>query len=128
MGDLIGDGAAWLAGVQKSHVSRLVDYVTAAGTVEDVAATIGAIEQPVDQAGVMNLLAQTREFIIHAADLILDEAQIVPQRGHQIRDTDDDGTVHIYQVTSPGESGDVWRWGDPNRIRRIIHTTYIGVD
>jgi len=128
MGDLIGDGASWLAGVQKSHVSRLVDYVTPGGTIEDVAATIGAIGQPVEQAGAMNLLAQTREFIIDAADLTIDDAVIVPQRGHQIKDTDDEGTVHIYQVCAPGDSGDVWRWGDGSFIRRIIHTTRIGTE
>ena len=118
MPDLIANGAAWLAGQRKAHLSKEIAYVNGA-TATNVLATIGKSEfEVVGEGGVMERI-ESRDFIVATADLLQ-----TPARGDQIRETVGD-TVFVFEVMAPVQSAPPWRWADAQRTAYRIHTRLV---
>lgn len=87
MPDLLRTGSDWLADKLKEHASRPVVYRRGAVEVT-VQATIGRTLLKLDDGyGGVRMEWTDRDFLIHAADLVLGTATVLPERGDTIRET-----------------------------------------
>lgn len=120
MGDLIESGVGWLKDKLKAHASRQVVYRR--GTIQtSVQATVGrTLLRLSDSYGQVRMVWTDRDFLIPAADLILDGNPTLPRRGDEIVETVGSET-HVYVVLAPGDEPE-WRWSDPYKTVLRIHT------
>jgi hypothetical protein len=126
MPDLLRTGSDWLADMLKEHASRPVVYRRGAVEVT-VQATIGRTLLKLDDGyGGVRMEWTDRDFLIHAADLVLGTATALPERGDTIRETQGDKTL-VYEVMAPGKEP-AWRWSDVYRKVLRIHTKQVGVE
>lgn len=122
MGNLLADGAAWLSGQRHAHLASTVVYERGVHSVE-AAATIGrTVFEVADEAGFISRI-ESRDFIVRAADLVLNGAAVLPQRGDRVRETVGP-RVFVYEVLSPAGE-DVWRFSDPQRTDVRVHTKFV---
>jgi hypothetical protein len=92
-----------------------------------VQATIGRTLLKLDDGyGGVRMEWTDRDFLIHAADLILGGEPTLPARGDLIRETDS-GVTYVYEVMAPGNEPP-WRWSDVYRQVLRIHTKQIAVE
>ncbi len=129
MADLIQNGLAWLDGQRHAHLTQPVLYVrdeeSASHTVE-LQATIGRTEfEQVDELGMVRKL-QSRDFLIRAADLVLDGALTLPRAGDRIRETVGAQTF-VYEAMAPGAEPP-WRYSDPYRRALRVHTKHVATE
>jgi len=118
MTDLIQTGVAWLDVQRKAYLSRLVTYQRGLDSVS-VGATLGTFEEEgFDESG---SIIRTRriDFIMTAADLILDGAVVKPIPGDRIVDGTD--TYEVMAVIS----GEHYRVADSSGLMVRIHTRLI---
>ena len=66
-----------------------------------------------------------RDYLIDAEDLVLAGAQVQPQAGDRIEETDDTGAVWVHEVVKPGGNEQEWRWHDRGRRTYRIHTKFL---
>src|SRR5262245_38314125 len=126
MADLLQTGSDWLADQLKTHASRQVVYRRGPQQVA-VQATIGRTLLKLDDGyGGVRMEWTDRDFLIHAADLVLSGAPVLPERAYLIRETVGAATV-IYEVMAPGREP-AWRWSDAYRKLLRIHTKQIGTE
>jgi hypothetical protein len=126
MSDLLQTGTEWLADQLKTHASRQVVYRRGADEVA-VQTTVGrTLLKLGDDYGGVRMEWTDRDFLIHAADLVLGGTVVLPERGDQIRETQGTKTF-VYEVMAPGKEPP-WRWSDPHRKMLRIHTKQIGVE
>jgi len=124
--DLLHFGSDWLADQLKAHASRPVVYRRGAQQAT-VQATIGRTLLRLDDGyGGVRMEWTDRDFLIHAADLVLGGLVTLPQRGDQIRETQGGRTV-VYEVMAPGKEPP-WRWSDVFRKVLRIHVKQIAVE
>ncbi len=124
MPDILQFGSDWLAEKLKAHASRPVVYRRGAVEVT-VQATIGRTLLKLDDGyGGVRLEWTDRDFLIHAADLVLGSATVLPERGDVIREMVGDRTL-VYEVMAPGKEPP-WRWSDVYRKVLRIHTKLVG--
>jgi hypothetical protein len=89
-----------------------------------VRATVGATEFTRDDGSGQAVVFHSTDFIVDAADLVINEARITPQRGDKIvRGTLEDGTVHEL-MNDPGTQS--WRYADAYRRTFRVHTKQTG--
>jgi hypothetical protein len=124
MADLLETASHWLEEKRTQHLSRTVTYQRGADTV-DVPASIGRTTFEVDDGYGIVQKWESRDFLILAADLVLNGSQTLPQRGDRIQETQA-GTTYTYEVLAPGKEP-AWRYSDPYRKTLRIHTKQIGV-
>lgn len=121
MPDLIAQGAEWLAGQRRDHLSREVEYQSGEASTT-VLATIGKTEFEIaGESGVVQQF-ESRDFIISASDLPTE-----PARGHRIRETSGARTF-TYEVMAPVQSVPAWRWADAARTAYRIHTKLVSTE
>jgi hypothetical protein len=126
MPDLLRTGSDWLAEMLKEHASRPVAYRRGAEEVT-VQATIGRTLLKLDDGyGGVRMEWTDRDFLIHAADLVLNAVVVLPERGDVIRETQG-GKVFVYEVMAPGKEP-AWRWSDVFRKVLRIHAKQVGVE
>ena len=126
MSDLLQVGSDWLAGQLKTHASRPVVYRRGTHAVT-VQATVGRTLLKLDDGyGGVRMEWTDRDFLIHAADLVLGGSPTLPERGDVIRETQS-GKVFVYEVMAPGGEPP-WRWSDVYRKVLRIHTKQVGVE
>jgi hypothetical protein len=126
MTDLLQTGSDWLADQLKTHASRLVVYRRGADEAT-VQATVGRTLLKLDDGyGGVRMEWTDRDFLIHAADLVLGGSPALPERGDLIRETQGAKTF-VYEVMAPGKEPP-WRWSDVYRKLLRIHTKQIGVE
>lgn len=118
MSDLLERGAAFLAAKQKSHASREVVYQRDTATVT-VRATIGRTEFAVESGMSVVEAWESRDFLIAAADLVLDGAATLPERGDRIVEG-----VYAYAVLAPAGQPH-FRFSDLYRKVLRIHTKLV---
>lgn len=119
MADLLQIGSDWLADQMKAHVGRSVTYRRGGDSVT-VTATIGRTEFELDdEFGVLQKF-ESRDFLIPAADLVLNSVTVLPERGDEIDETQG-GTTYTYEVMAPGKEPH-FRFSDPYRRTLRIHT------
>jgi len=116
--DLLDQGAAWLDGKRKSHMSRTVTYARGA-TSFSVQATIGrTLFERSDAEGIQTTW-ESRDYLISAED-IREELFASPAAGDTITEIDDAGTFTYEVMAPPGEK--VWKYSDSYRRCMRIHT------
>ena len=118
MVDMLEQAAAWLGDRRKRFLSRTVSYGRGDSTVQ-VAATVGQTTFEVQDAYGAVEKWESRDFLIAAADLVLDDALVEPQRGDRITDGQ-----KVYEVLAPGKE-DVYRPSDPYGVTLRIHTKQV---
>lgn len=119
MPDLIELGAEWLSTVRRG--ARVVTYKAGTHAI-DVPAEIGSSDFVIDHGLGTPVQMQTRDFVIATSRLVLQGSLYEPLAGNRIVERDAaNGTEHTYEVLAPG-SEPCWRWADPYRKRRRIHT------
>jgi hypothetical protein len=122
--DLLAQASAWLEDQRQRFLTQTVVYQRAGDTIP-VQATIGTtIFRLEDGAGAL-LRVESRDYLIAAAELVIDGTPIVPKRGDRIRETQG-GRVFIYEVTAPGDEPE-WRWSDPYRQTYRIHSQQLEI-
>lgn len=125
MSDLLDTGLSWLEDQRKRFLSRTVTYRRGNSTV-DVQATIGQTIFRLDDGYGAIVRTESRDFLIATADLVLDSAAVLPERGDKIRETVGD-EVFVYEVLAPGDEPH-FKYSDPYRRTLRIHTKFNGVE
>jgi len=118
-------GLDWLEEQRKAHLSRTVTYRRGASTVE-VLATVGATRFEADDGSGMVIEMESRDYLIAAADLVLDGQQVQPERGDQVLETRD-GVTHVYEVMDLGPEKHFVTCDPDGRTLRI-HTKFTGTE
>jgi len=125
MPDLLQFGSDWLTDKLKEHASRPVVYLRGGAEVA-VRATVGRTLLKLDDGyGGVRMEWTDRDFLIHAADLVLGPAAVLPERGDTIREAVGSATV-VFEVMAPGKEP-AWRWSDDFFKVLRIHTKRVGV-
>ncbi len=126
--DLLKTGSAWLTGQLKTNVARSVTYKRGVDSVT-LAATVGRTDFDVlDNETAMLTRVESRDYVFPAADLVLDSAQVLPERGDQIVEIGDDGKTRTYEVMAPAPRMAHYRWSDPYHERLRVHTKLTKVE
>ncbi|MDD5699441.1 MAG: hypothetical protein PHH77_12575 [Victivallaceae bacterium] len=116
---MLQEGIAWLESQRKSHLTVPVIY-RRGGNSAGVPATVGkTVFKVTDDYGRFQYI-ESRDYLISAADLVLNDAPILPEPGDEIVE---DGFV--YEVMAPNNEPE-WRYSDSYRQTLRIHTKYIG--
>ena len=126
MADLLEQAAAWLDQMRTRHVSRLVTYRRGDTSVE-VQATLGRRTYDVDDGAGALVAAQSIDFIVSAAALVLGGNVVLPERGDRITVTQDGG-ARVFEVTSPGGAMAHWEPSDPWGKTLRIHTKHVATE
>ena len=66
------------------------------------------------------IIDKARDYLVHAADLVLGGERTLPLAGDTIEETDGGETL-LYEVTALGPEP-AYRYSDPARVRLRIHT------
>jgi len=117
--NLLTTGSDWLADTLKDHAGTAVTYYRGALSV-DLTATVGQSERDVEGADGVLITAESHDFLILTADLILGGQQVEPAPGDLIRETAG-GTTYVWEVLPIG-GVPCWRYSDPDRKAIRIHT------
>jgi len=123
MADLLQEGAAWLETMRVAHVSQTVMYERGEDSVE-VQATVGRKSYQVDGGYGAAVWADSTDFIVGAADLVLAAETVLPQAGDRVRVTEGEA-VQLYEVMSPGGEMSHYEPADPYRRAWRIHTKHV---
>lgn len=121
MADLLQRASDWLEDQRTRHATRLVIYQRGAAQIE-VQATIGKTVFEIDGGAGILEKTESRDYLILAADLVLDDELTLPNRGDRIQETE--GKVFVYEVMSPGRQPH-YRYSDPYRKTLRIHTKHV---
>ena len=122
MTNLLQTGSSWLADQMKTHASVDVVYERGAEQVP-LKATIGKTEFELDDGSGVVVRIQSRDYLIHAADLQLSGSPTLPVAGDRIRETQGDKTF-VYEVMAPGNEPH-YRYSDTFRKLLRIHSKYV---
>lgn len=125
MTNLLETGSSWLVDKMKTYASVEVVYERGAEQVP-VKATIGKTEFELDDGSGVVVRIHSRDYLIHAADLQLGGAPMLPVAGDRIRETQG-GTTFVYEVMSPGTEPH-YRYSDAFRKLLRIHTKHVGTE
>ena len=126
MADLLEQGAAWLDAQRVKFASQTVTYHRGEDSVE-VQATVGRKSYQVEGGYGALVWADSTDFIVSAADLVLGGETVLPERGDRIRVTDGEA-VHVYEVMSPGGEMSHYEPSDPYRKAWRIHTKHVDTE
>lgn len=124
MPDLLKTGAEWLEAQRKTHMSSPVTYSRGEASVS-VQASIGRTIYETDRSSGISLDEQTRDYLITAADLVLDGERVEPRPGDHI--VEDASPSLTYEVMAPEGVEQAWRYSDNHRITLRIHTKLVAV-
>jgi len=106
--NLLQTGAAWLGEQLKEVAAVTVAYHRGSSSIAEVTATVSLHEYEVlDTDGIM-VLIKSRDYIVHAADLVLSGSTITPRSGDRIVETHDGS--HKDHWRSPGDRRYYGRW------------------
>jgi hypothetical protein len=123
--DLLEQGAAWLATQRQRHTARPVTYVRDAATVELLATPGRTTFEQVSEFGVVTRI-EAHDWLIAAADLVLDGQCVLPQAGDRIRESAN-GQVQVYEVLAPGGEPP-YRYSEVSRHTLRIHTKRVDTE
>lgn len=121
MQDLLAQGSAWLSQQRRQHCAQKLKYSRpSTGAYTNLAATLGRTVFDIvgDDGGMIR--AESRDFIVVAADLKLDGIASEPAIGDRFTDS---GGVVFEVLPFGGEPH--WRWADEHRADYRIHTKRI---
>ena len=119
MGDLLEQGAGWLARMRTKHMSRTVTYQRGTQQVALAATVGGTTFEIANEYGVLERW-ESRDYLVAASDLVLGGTVVQPQSGDTIIDAG-----QVYEVMAPGKE-DVFRPSDHHGLTLRIHTKRTG--
>jgi hypothetical protein len=125
MADLLQQASNWLEEKRTQHAAQTVRYVRGSQSV-NLAATVGKTTFEVDDGYGVLVRHESRDFLVLSADLMLDGAPTLPERGDRVRETQA-GQVFVYEVTAPGKEP-CWRYSDAYRKTLRIHTSQVSME
>ena len=126
MADVLKDGLAWLTGKLREYAAQTVTYSRGTDSV-DVPATFGKKLLKIDDGmGGIRVEWTDMDFLIPAADLVLNGSPVIPQRGDLIHITEAYDT-QTFEVL-PFGSEPAWRWSDPHQSMLRIHTKRVNLE
>lgn len=103
-------------------MSRGITYTRGASSVS-ILATVGRTIFRVDDGFQIFQRIESRDYIVDAADLVLDGSQVLPERGDRIEETAN-GATYTYEVMAPGGEPH-YRWSDREHNTLRIHTKLV---
>ena len=119
MPDLLKTASDWLTGTLKASVSQPIALRRGSVAI-DLSATLGSTEWTSDQLEGISETWESLDFLVEAADVVLDGERIEPRSGDKIEHCTG-GTTVLYEVLSqPGVPP--FSYSDPNRVGLRIHT------
>ncbi len=123
--DRLAWGSAWLQATQRKHAASPVSYQRGDSSIA-VAAQAGRSNFTTQDGSGFYVDTEARDFLVTAADLVLDDIPVEPAAGDLIVVTGPDRcTQYVYEVMPPpGEPA--WRWADDYHVRYRIHVKYTG--
>lgn len=121
MRNLIQDGAAWLAGVQRNYVATSVRCRRggSGGSSIPLNVTVAETTEQIEDTSGILVDVRIRDYLILAADFNFG-GLTQPKAGDQIIESD--GAVFEF---TPKASEGVWRWWDKGRTRYRVHTKQV---
>ena len=123
MSDILSTAVQWLADQLHDSVASTVTYERpnrSPGSVTVSASRGRSLLKLADEFGGVQMRWTECDFLIRAADLVLGDVPITPQRGDKIRLAD--GV--IYEVVAPAGEPE-WRWADPYHTIIRIHAKQV---
>ena len=123
MGNMLEQGSQWLSQQIDYYAASSVLYRRGSLTVPVQAGKGRTTFELSDTSGMLVQL-ESRDFLISAANLLLDEMPILPEVGDRIIETIG-SKLHAYEVSNFG-SEQPYRFCDPYRHKLRIHTKYVG--
>lgn len=119
MSNILRAGAEWFGEQLKAAASVTVEYHRGASTIDALTATVSTHEYEVlDTDGIM-VLIKSRDYIVHAADLVIG-SQITPRSGDRIIETIG-GTDQTFEIMPLGAQKE-YEPIDADGILLKIHT------
>ena len=119
MPDLLGNAMRWLEAQRRKHLTVPVIYRRGDLSVE-LPATIGrTVFKVSDDYGRFQYI-ESRDYLLTAADLVLDGITVLPEKGDEIIESG-----QIYEVMAPNSEPE-WRYSDSSRQCLRIHTKLTG--
>ena len=115
-------GLQYLTQALREHASIAIVYRRRESSVE-LRAVVGRTDWAAEETEGPVLAWQGRDYLIEAADLVLDGERTTPQRGDLIEEATGDATLTYEVLAPPGQ--DVWRYSDPQRVRLRVHTKQV---
>lgn len=121
MQDLIAKGVSFFESKRREHMAVTVEYRAVDGLISmEVRATIGGSSfETIDSSGQV-IRMEVRDYMISVEDY-----PAIPRRGDRISETDQSGTVRVYEVSMPGGVVNPWKWADRSQRVRRIHTALV---
>jgi hypothetical protein len=116
---MLKNGMSWLESQREKYLAGQVLYRRGNDTAE-VSVTIGKTVFRVEDEYGRVVRYESRDFLIMASELILNESVVLPERGDEIID---DGFV--YEVMAPANEPE-WRYSDSFRNTLRIHSKLTG--
>lgn len=124
MGDMLARGATWLERTRARHAAQEV-YFLRGGSALRVRATRGRSLFEVDDGSGALVRVETADFLILAAELLVDGLAAEPKAGDRIVTGElDDGEA--FEVRPPAAGQPAWRWSDVFRLTYRVHARYVG--
>jgi hypothetical protein len=124
--DLIANRMEWLAAKRRERCTSIITY-RRGRHVAEVLASVGKTEFERADGDGYAITSQSRDFLITAVDLVLNNQCVRPEAGDQISETVGD-TVYVHEVTCPDQNEGAWGWADSfHRVLRI-HTKQVGTE
>lgn len=122
MADLLKRGLAWLAGKRKANMAHTVTFRRGGSSVE-LDATVGQTKFDQEDSEGRLTQVETRDYLVTAADLILDGSPVEPRPGDEFVETLA-GVPTVFRVMDlPGRP---CFDSDPYRTTLRIHTKDLG--
>lgn len=101
MTNILQDGAAWLGGQLKDHAGVSITYARGTNSVS-ITATVTLHEYEVVDTEGFGITAVSRDYIVHAADLVVAGSTITPRAGDRITETVG-GVSQTFEVMALGQ-------------------------
>lgn len=117
---MLARNLATAAGVSVTY-SRTTGGVTYSVTLSgDTAVWVGNTLFKLQDIDGLRIAWGERDYLIVAANLILNGSAVEPAENDRIVETID-GTSMTFEVLPPGGGEPAWRWSDPDRTRYRVH-------
>jgi len=124
MTNMLEQGSQWLSDQIDHYAASSVLYRRGSLTVPVQAGKGRSTFEITDRSGIL-IEIESRDFLISAGNLLLDDMPILPEVGDRIIETIG-GKLHAYEICNFGAE-QPYRFCDPYRYKLRIHTRYIGV-
>lgn len=125
MAEMLQDGLEWLAASLKIASSRQIYYCRdGAGLCRLQAVAGNRPLRQVDAYGATLLSWEYTDWLILAADLVLQGQGTLPEPGDRIEEQRAGGRTRIYEVMAPGGEP-VYRWCDSDHKHLRVHSKLV---